>query len=290
MSSDVKVWTIKSIMEWSTSYLKEKDIPSARVEVELLLSLVMKLKRIELYAYFDRPLESKEKAEFKEFLLRRAAGEPVAYIVGSKDFMGRSFIVNNATLIPRSDTEVLVEAAKKYLSSTQSKARVLDVGAGSGCISLTLALDFPESCVEAWDVSPDALVVAKENKSKLACDNIVFKEIDMAKDEAWKSDGKFDLIVTNPPYIGEGERKDLDASVLDFEPELALFANNEGLYYYEVLAKHAHEKLKDSGKLMMEVGYLQRELVSNLFLERGWRNIECIQDYGGRDRVITANR
>ena len=159
-----KIWTIKDILTWSTDYLRLKGSPSPRLDVELLLSFCLKLTRIQLYTHFDRPLDQEERLQFKSLLQRRVKHEPIAYIVGKKEFFGRDFLVDDRCLIPRPDSELLIET---LMSCTpQEGQRVLDVGTGSGCLAVTIAKECPGLDVEAWDISDATLLLAQDNANR----------------------------------------------------------------------------------------------------------------------------
>jgi release factor glutamine methyltransferase len=288
------VWTIQRIIQWSTSYLKDRNITeSPRLEAELLLAHALGCKRIQLYTSFDKPVTALEREPFKQSLKRRLAGEPVSYITGERDFMSMTFKVSPSVLIPRPDTEALVETVTDLLKGReQEELKILDIGTGSGCVGISLAKHFPISTVSAWDISEEALAIARENASKLGAANIIFTNCDALNDESWKNvaaDGSmFDVIVSNPPYIAQSERCDLSASVLDFEPHLALFAELNGLIFYRQFAERAKSMLKPGGFIVVEIGYRQAKHVSELFAGNDWRNVRVVKDLGKNDRVVIA--
>lgn len=195
------VWTIQRIIQWSTGYLKDRNITeSPRLEAEILLAHALGCKRIQLYTSFDKPVTAAEREPFKQSLKRRLAGEPVSYITGERDFMSMTFKVGPSVLIPRPDTEALVETVTNLLKGReQEELKILDIGAVSGCVGISLAKLFPISTVSAWDISEEALAVARENASQLSAANITFSNRDALIDEPWKTtadEGRaFDVIV-----------------------------------------------------------------------------------------------
>ena len=281
-------WTIGKVLTWSTSFLRDRgQIDSPRLDAEVLLAHSLSMTRIQLYTEFDKPLSTQEREPFKDFLKRRSNGEPVAYITGVKEFMGYSFLVNPSVLIPRPDTEVLVEAALAALKSKENP-RILDVGTGSGCIALSLALKRPDATVVAWDVDERALIVAQDNNSRLG-GRVAFECCDALVEGTWdRSDslGRFDLIVSNPPYIRPEEGPALSRSVRDFEPSRALFASPDGLLIYRTLATLAPKLQQQGGCLIVEIGSTQGPDVIDIFNAAGWRQSRCIKDWEKRDRVI----
>jgi release factor glutamine methyltransferase len=248
--------------------------------------------RIQLYTEFDKPLNAVEREPFKASLKRRSQGEPVAYITGTKEFMGFSFAVGPEVLIPRPDTEVLVESALNAVKRLE-KPRILDVGTGSGCIALSLALKCPAAEVVAWDIDDAALNLARANATALGA-IVSFACCDALAEDSWTAlhpaaqTSHYDLIVSNPPYISPDERPSLSTSVINFEPSKALFAAPDGLLFYRALARLAPKLLKPNGLLMVEIGSSQAEAVANILTAAGWSNCVCSKDWERRDRVIQA--
>ena len=281
-----EVWTLGRIMDWSARFLKDKGITSARLDVELLLSHCLNVKRIELYTNYDRPLTPSERDSFKDLLRQRAAGTPVAYIIGVKNFMGLDFRVTPDVLIPRSDTEVIVETVLAEYSKEQP-LKVLDVGLGSGCLAIALAHYLPQAEVAGWEVTPQALAVAQENADRLLTRPVMFGQRDALLAESWQGDRLFDLVVSNPPYIATDD-PEVAAEVRAFEPERALFASDHGLAFYKTFATHAGNVLKPDGRLLVEIGYQQGNSVREIFQAEGWREVTILPDLSGHDRVISA--
>ncbi len=269
-----------TISEWlrsAGSRLEASGIESFRLEAQLLAAHVLGTDRSFLLAHPD---EEFNELAGESVLLRRLAGEPLAYILGWREFYGRRFSVGPSVLIPRHDTEILVEAALEFLG-TRPGASVLDIGTGSGCIAVTLALE-ARCQVTAIDISLEALETAQRNASDLGADVRFVKSDGFAE----LLDQTYDLIVSNPPYIGSEEQ--LPREVIDFEPRGALISGQTGLEFYERLAGEAGDHLK--GRLILEVGYMQAFAVEDLFVGKGWRHVETRRDMALIDRVVVFER
>lgn len=282
------LWTIKSIVQWSTQYLKEHGSPSPRLDAEILLASILGCERISLYINFDKPLSAEEKSLFKAQLKRRASGEPVAYIIGYREFFGHRFLVSPAVLIPRPETEHLVEFALKALESNAC-ARVLDVGTGSACIPISLKKHLPELYVEAWDICEKALEIAESNAKSLDC-TISLKRADAMSYSSWEGIEAFDLICSNPPYISFSEKDDLPVSVRDYEPAKALFADENGLAFYRAISRFAASALKPSGHLVLEIGSSQGVDVKQILVDDGWQEVAIQNDLAGLNRLVTCKK
>lgn len=280
-----KIWTILELVEWSTKYLNEKGIDEARLNAELLLCHVFNCQRIELYTHFDKPLGPNELAAYKLLLKRRLASEPLQYIVGETEFMGLKFFLDRRVLIPRRDTEVLVEQVIKQYSNYETPINILDIGTGSGNIAVSLARYLKNSFVVAVDVSLDALEVAKINADKnYVADKIVFYQKDIKKD--FNYDEKFDAVVSNPPYISKEEFLLVNKEVSEYEPQIATTDENNGLTFYERIADVSRNLLKHNGWLFLEIAYNQKDSVSQILKIFGYSNIEAVKDYSGNYRVL----
>lgn len=272
-------WTPVTLLAWTTGYLKEKGVEGARREAEWLLGHATGLSRLDLYLQFDKPLEDAELTAFRNLVIRRGRREPLQYLLGDQEFMGRNFRVTPAVLIPRSDTAVLVEQALKLMPPA---ARVLDVGTGSGCIAISIACEDPRAIVHAVDISPDALAVARQNAQTLAAD-VTFTQGDLCTPYAGS---RFDLLVSNPPYIRQTELAGLQPEVIDFEPVMALDGGADGLDFYRRLVAAAPELLTPGGWLLVEVGYDQASDVAKLMDTAGLRDISTGHDSAGIERIV----
>jgi release factor glutamine methyltransferase len=251
-------------------------IPSAKLESEILLGHSLGLERPFLLSHPDEDIAE---LPANALLGRRLSGEPLAYLLGFREFYGRRFSVNPDVLIPRHETEEVVEAALGL--PLASDAVVADVGTGSGCIAVTCALEWPGWQVFATDISARAIQVASRNADALGA-SVQFFVADLLASVA---DEMFDLVISNPPYIGREEV--LESQVVDHEPALALFAEDQGLSIIRRLAQ-AKSKLKPGGWMVLEMGHEQGEAVASIFREAGWASVEVRKDLGGRDRILLA--
>lgn len=282
-------WTIQKVLTWSTDFLKERNRSATpRLDAEILLAHALSVPRLHLYTHFDKPLSVGERGPFKQFLMRRGGGEPVAYITGTKEFMGLSFAVSSAVLIPRPDTEVVVETALAELRSA-SAPRILDVGTGSGCIAVALAVRLHDAVVDAWDVDEGALALAAVNAASHGVSRIAFQRQDALEASAWTSGEAYDLIISNPPYIAVAEEPALPDSVVKFEPKGALFAAEDGLAFYRRFGDSAAARLAPGGRMVLEIGATQGPTVQALLEASGW-DVAIKKDYAKLDRVIVAAR
>lgn len=276
-------WSIISILEWTARYFKSKGIAEPRLEAEVLMSYVLKKDRVYLYAHFDAPVSGDERKALREIIRERAGGKPSAYITGSKEFMSLCFKITPAVLIPRPDTEVLVEEVIR-LAGDKRGLKICDVGTGSGIIALSLAHYLKEPLVYATDVSAAAAAIAAEN-ARLHNYRLVIEEGSLLQPFAGE---KFDFITANLPYINEEEYLRLSREVKGYEPQAALLAGGDGLDYYRELIPQAFESLVPGGYLLFEIGHDQGP--EALKLAGGYANPRIIKDYAGRDRVIAAGR
>ena len=238
-------------------------------------------------------LSEEDEKEFLELIGRRAKRIPLQHLTGYADFYGYRFRVNEHVLIPRYDTEILVHTVlqENPVAAEHNNCHVLDLCTGSGCIAVTLKKEGGYQTVDASDIDPETVRTAAENAEKLeASVNFYTGDLFSALPAAETEEQLYDLIVSNPPYIAETERKDLEPEVVDHDPEKALFAGQDGLLFYRRIIAEAPAHLKKAGKLYLEIGYLQKGPVSQLLLEHGFRDIRVVQDLSGKDRVIRGIR
>lgn len=259
-------------------------IAAGVLEVEsdawLLMSAVCRIDRNFYYVYGNEEMKEEQEKEYMALLEKRAERIPLQYITGEQDFMGLTFKVNPGVLIPRQDTEILVEEALKAVTPGME---VLDLCTGSGCIAVSLAKFVPGAKVQGVDISPEALKVSEENARRNGV-NVHFFLSDMFG----QVEGKFDVIVSNPPYIPTGEIQGLMPEVKDFEPRLALDGKEDGLWFYRILAGEGKKYLKPGGTLMVEIGCDQGKDVSRIFKDNGYCDIKVRKDLAGLDRVVTG--
>lgn len=276
-----EIWTIGKLLSWTENYFRQKGIDSPRLDAEVLLGFVLKKERIYLYVHFDEPLNETELAEFKSLIKRRVDHEPVAYIVGKKEFMGLTFTVSPAVLTPRADTEILVEAVLKRLP--EREARIADIGTGSGAIGLSLAHFNKKLSVTLTDICENALEIARENTAVL---ELTERTELLLGDMLSPLTGKFCAIVSNPPYIPRKDIETLMPEVRDYEPRTALLGGEDGLDFYRILAKESGAYLENGGLLAVEVGMGEARAVEELFKSSGFTETEIIPDYAGIERVV----
>ena len=273
-------WTLLKLLRWMTGFFEEKGIASPRLEAELLLAHTLQLDRVGLYMNYDRPLTAGELDQIRPLVKKRGQHEPLQYLLGYTEFWSRRFKVSPAVLIPRQDTEILVEEALRLAAPAGS---LLDVGTGSGAIVISLAGELPGWTLTGIDISADALAVAREN----AILNQVADQVELVPgDLARLPEQRYDLIVSNPPYIARQEWAELMPEVRCHEPEIALLAENDGLYCYQELARQASTRLQPGGWLVVECGSTQTEAVSRLFNEAGLIDTFVRKDYSGLPRVV----
>ncbi|MBT3531666.1 MAG: peptide chain release factor N(5)-glutamine methyltransferase [Gammaproteobacteria bacterium] len=258
---------------------------SWQLDTELLLARVLNKPREYLFTWPEQELQLRQIEEFQQLLSRRKDGEPIAYILGKRGFWDFELEVNSSVLIPRPETEILVETAIELLSeSRKTAAKIADLGTGSGAIALALAKSCSSSSVIAVDFSEDALNVAKSNASNLGISNIEFIQASWCDG---LQDNDFDMIVSNPPYVAEGDAHLLEGDLL-FEPSLALVATENGLGDLHTIALQCREKLKKGSWLLLEHGYDQKQAVAEMLERAGYFNIQCRKDLSGVDRLSFA--
>ena len=280
-----ELWTIGRILKWTEQYFKEKGIESPRLDAEVLLSHILGRERIYLYVHFDEPLEPAELARYREAIKQRVQRVPVAYIIGEKEFMGLTFKVTADTLVPRPDTEILVQAAVERLRARGETPRFADIGTGSGAICLSILHFLPKAQADTVDISPAARAVAEENAAALgASDRVTFHTGDLLAPLAGQC---YDAILSNPPYIPDGDIAALAPEVRLKEPRTALAGGKDGLDFYRRLTADAPAHLKDGGFLAVEVGIHQAAPVAALAVP-SFSRTEILKDYAGIERVVIA--
>ncbi|MFQ5431937.1 MAG: peptide chain release factor N(5)-glutamine methyltransferase [Nitrospinota bacterium] len=253
------------------------------LDAQILMSHALGITRISLLANPPEKLTSTDEKLFWELITRRAAGEPVAYLTGHKDFYKHAFLVNRSTLIPRPETEILVEETLRRFTAAKA-IRLLDIGTGCGCIALSLAAERPDWEITATDISGNALAVAKENGKELGIKNVEFSHSNLFDNVQ----GKFDAIVSNPPYVDIKEKQNLQIELRDYEPESALFTTDGGLKVIGKLIRETPAFLNGGGTFFCEIGYGQRDLVEALFDKNIWTQIVFHRDLAGHMRVVSA--
>lgn len=283
---------VVELLRLAAGYLAQRGSPSARLDAELLLAHALGMSRLDLYVQFDRPVNAAETDRFRELIRRRGHGEPVAYLVGEREFRGRSFAVNPAVLIPRPETELLVEAVLGVLRDDGCRGGwVVDVGTGSGAIAVSVALEHPGCRVAAVDVSPDALEVARTNAERHGvADAIAFFQGDLLQPLEEEDTAPLEVIVSNPPYVTEQEWGQLDKTVRDYEPRIALVGGPDGLSVVRRLIADSRRLLPEGGVIALEVGAGQKGAVDNALEGAGFRRRMWHDDWAGHPRVVVACR
>jgi release factor glutamine methyltransferase len=279
------VITLAEVLRRSTDYLQSHGSSTPRLDAELLLAHGLGLSRLELYTQFDRPLSEGELSDCRELVRRRGTREPVAYVIGHWGFRRLDLMVDDRVLVPRPETELVVERCLRLLEGRERPA-VVDVGTGSGAIALSLKDERPDARVTAVDVSVDALAVASSNAERLGLD-VTFVQSDLL-DQA--EGGPFDLVVSNPPYVPAGEVDALEPEVAVYEPRLATVAGEDGLEVYRRLLPPAVERLAPGGWLVLECGAGQAAAVVAELAGLGYGDAEVDRDLAGIDRVVWARR
>lgn len=273
---------MRRILSWMQQDFAGRGIESARLDAELLLAKALGLPRMNLYLDLDRPLAPEERGAARALVQRRRSHEPVAYILGERAFYKHTFAVSPAVLVPRPDTETLVERALARLAD-DSPGPVLDVGTGSGCIGLSLLAERPALRADLVDLSPEALAVARDNAARLeVAERARFLEGDLLE----PAEGPYALIASNPPYLRQDELETVAPDVRDHEPHLALVAGADGLEVHRRLATAAPAVLRPGGALLVEVGAGQAAEVRRLLEGAGFRDLAVYRDLGGIDRVV----
>ena len=284
---------IKEALDKSTEFLRKKGSSSPRLDAEVLLSHIVGLSRLQLYLQFDRPLTEKEKEQYRGFLKRRAEHEPVAYITGEKEFHSLSFHVTPAVLIPRPDTEILVEEAiKKIREQTRELGdkppRVFEVGTGSGAVAISVLKQFPDLIITGSDISAPALAVANKNAERHGVSNrLSLVRGDLFAGEA----GPFDLIVSNPPYIAETEKNSLPPDIIKYEPPSALLGGRAGLDVILRVIFEGENFLSPGGWILVEIGKGQYiNLKSKIEEQMKFQSVQAVEDYTGTVRVLCVKK
>lgn len=285
MQEQKTVWTILKILQWTQQYFQSKDVENPRLDAEVLLCAVLDKSRIQLYTNFDEPLEEQELKQYRGYVARRAAREPVAYILGHKGFLQYDFKVTKDTLIPRPETELLVEQLVS-LNRDRGPVRILDLGCGSGAIIDSLLAELPEARGMGVDISPGAAAVTRENAQSLGVGDRLETVVSDLYEKVPREE-KFQVLVSNPPYIPEGNLAGLQAEV-HREPRRALDGGRDGLDFYRRILRDLWSYLDPEGMAAFEIGQGQGEDVARLCREAGLDCVKVRKDYGDMDRMVFA--
>lgn len=280
-------WTVRRLLEWTAEYLKARG--GSRLEAEVLLAHALGCNRVGLYLKFEEIPGDDQRGAFRELVKRRAAGEPVAYLVGHKEFYSLDFEVTPATLIPRPETEHIVLEGIEFLRNRPSDqpVRILDIGTGSGALAVAFAKNLPNAEVTAVDISAPALAVAKRNAAKhQVADRIEFLKSDLFS--AVEPEKKFTLIVSNPPYVSRSEYDALDPSVKDYEPKSALLSGETGTEVAERILRAAPGYLEEGGLILIEISPMIADAMTAFLKTTPFSRYSVINDFAGLKRVISA--
>jgi len=281
-----KHWRVIDIIRWGDDYLLSKGFENPRREMEWLLQALLNYKRIDIYLKFEEIIPIRKLAILREWIGRRIKREPLQYITGSTEFYGLTFAVDPSVLIPRPETERIVDIGLEALKHVENPT-ILDIGTGSGCLAIALAKNIKQSAVTAIDISSDAITLAKKNAANLNLTNITFDIVNILNS---KPEGVFDLVVSNPPYVSIDELSELMPDVIDFEPENALSDKEDGLTFYRRFANIGKSLIKQGGWMLLEVGRGKHPIeVQDIFHQAGYSNTTLINDYNGDPRILKVN-
>tara|TARA_B100001758_G_scaffold1514_1_gene1277 strand:- start:1629 stop:2501 length:873 start_codon:yes stop_codon:yes gene_type:complete len=278
-----QVWRIIDLIEWGEDYFKQHKFDSPKQEIEWLLCDLLDHKRVDLYINFEQKVPNDKLALLKKWIKKRLKRMPLQYITGVTEFYGNKYFLNDDVLIPRPETERLVDISLECINKL-SHPRILEVGTGSGCISISIALMRGDAKILSIDISQNALNKAQENSDYHKTNNVKFLNLDFLKEIPSE---RFDIIVSNPPYIPLEEMKNIMIDVKEYEPEIALTDFNDGLVFYDRFADLGSKLLKKEGWMVLEVGIDDHpEKVAKLFKSKGYSNIELVSDYNKDKRVL----
>ena len=278
-----QVWRIIDLIEWGEDYFKQHKFDSPKQEIEWLLCDLLDHKRVDLYINFEQKVPNDKLALLKKWIKKRLKRMPLQYITGVTEFYGNKYFLNDDVLIPRPETERLVDISLECINKL-SHPRILEVGTGSGCISISIALIRGDAKILSIDISQNALNKAEENSDYHKTNNVKFLNLDFLKEIPSE---RFDIIVSNPPYIPLEEMKNIMIDVKEHEPEIALTDFNDGLVFYDRFADLGSKLLKKEGWMVLEVGIDDHpEKVAKLFKSKGYSNIELVSDYNKDKRVL----
>lgn len=282
---------LKEVFEKSVQFFKDKKFETARLDAELLISHALKFERIQLYVRYDQPLKEDEISACREVVRRRGQGEPVAYIIGEKGFFGEIYKVGAGVLIPRPETEIIVEEAIGFLKkSVVENARILDLGAGTGCIGFSILKNTVDTSLVSVEKSTEAFQYLEQNKQKLLLQDRAKTILSAVEDLPIAELGMFDVIVSNPPYIAENDPQ-VEENVRKFEPASALFAQDEGLQLIKSWFGLAVRLLKPNGIILFEIGSTQGEVVKGIAEQtKAFSEVQIIKDLSGLDRTLKCVR
>ncbi len=281
--------TVKILLEKSIEYLEKNNVEENKLIAEIIISNILNIDRMMLFTKYREIVSDNDIEKIREYLKKIAKDKlPLQYLLNEQEFYGRKFYVNKGVLIPRQDTEILVEKAINIVKDKKIETpKILDIGSGSGVIGITMALEIENSKVLGIDVSDVAIEISNKNREILKAKNIKIVRSNLFENVSFK---EFDMIISNPPYISRDEIDVMSENTLTWEPEEALFAENEGLYFYNEICDKGYEYLQKEGYLLFEIGYKQGEKVKTIMEKKGYKEIEIIKDLQGLDRVVVGRK
>jgi len=291
MTINNTIWTVKDVLFWTSDYFTDKEISSPHLNAELLIAHVLECSRLDLYLKYDKPLTDNERDTIKQLIKKRITHYPLQYILGEVEFYGNKFAVEEGVLIPRPETEILIDSVLTYIhENPREEWKLLDIGTGSGNIPVSLSIilenENTKVSITAIDISENSLIVAKNNAAINNLDNITFVQSDLFE----KIKDTFDCVISNPPYISENEFHKLPAEIKEYEPKEALLAKNNGLEFYERILQKANEFLTSDGVIFFEIGYTQKKGVTELAEQYTFKIIDSKKDYNDFDRVLILKK
>ena len=279
-----KSWTLIDIIKWGEQFFKDRGFDNPRAEIEWLLCSLLETTRLDIYLKYDMPISNEKLRILRSWIKRREKKEPLQYITGVCEFYGREFFVNSDVLIPRPETERIIDIAVEHYKKINQKPSILDIGSGSGCISITMALEISDSNVLGLDSSSSANKIARKNSLKLKAKNVSFDDMDILTNTPAKG---FDIVISNPPYIPQKELNTIMPDVINFEPHIALTDSLDGLTFYRRYAKLCEHLLTNNGIFLLEVGLGDHCVkVEKIFRREGYNNINCYKDFNGDERIL----
>ncbi len=278
MGEILKIWTISKLLDWITNEFTKSTINSPKQNAETILAHTLNIKRLDIYLLLNEEISGSKLNTIFNIISRRKDHEPLQYILGETEFYGYKIKVNKNVLIPRPETEQLVE---RIITEDNNVKNILEIGTGSGAIVIALAKKLNSNTIDAIDISKDALQIAEQN-AKINNVHINFFKSDIFS----KVTDRYDLIISNPPYISQTDYEELPVEIKNFEPKSALLANNNGLSFYNKILQNAKEHLTESGKIYFEIGYDQAKKITEMAKENGFRDIQVFKDMNGFDRIM----
>ncbi|HEX37366.1 MAG TPA: peptide chain release factor N(5)-glutamine methyltransferase [Candidatus Cloacimonetes bacterium] len=286
-----KTWTVKDVLFWTSDYFTEKEISSPHLNAELLIAHVLDCSRLDLYLKYDKPLSDAERETIKNLIKKRITHYPLQYILGEVEFYGNALKVEEGVLIPRPETELLIDSVLTYIKeNARSEWKLLDIGTGSGNIPISLSIALSKSNVNinitASDISEKSLSIAQKNSEIYDLKNITFIQSNLFDN----INGNFNCIISNPPYISEQEFPNLPVEIKDFEPKLALLAQHNGLEFYDKILQDVGKHLDKDGVIFFEIGASQKQDVSSLAERYNFKIIDSKKDYNDFDRVLVLSK